>query len=275
MSDEDRAFLEKAFEEAYSHVEDPNKIMFEAIAQIKSEERTDTSIITALEVIDRCCDDPDCCRNVETLGGIQTMLDLVGETKQPSIKVRALEILALVLSNNPDIQAVSMKRGALPIFFGLVNSSVAGSEERSKAFRALVALIRQVEEYEDGFLRKDSGISAIAECMCTVEDPRCREKAMNFVTSLGSRERLQKKDVETIATALLPLFEDLADASIQYKWTLGDCVLVLANAGVEAQKEALRAAVVARLVALKKASDTEEVKREVSTLLESQEALSK
>lgn len=141
LNDEDRKFLEKALEEAYSQIEDPNKIMFEAIQQIKSEERTDTSIVTALEIIDRCCDDPDCSRNAEKLDGIQTMLDLIGEKDGP-IRVRALEILALFMSNNPDIQGVGMKRGALAVFLGLVKDSPAGSEERSKAFRALVALVR-------------------------------------------------------------------------------------------------------------------------------------
>jgi hypothetical protein len=52
MSDEDRAFLEKAMKEAFGNVEDPNKIFQEAIEQIKSADRTDESISTALEIID-------------------------------------------------------------------------------------------------------------------------------------------------------------------------------------------------------------------------------
>lgn len=134
-----------------------------------------------------------------------------------------------------------------------------------------------MEEYEDGFLRKDDGVNITAECMGREEDPRTREKAMGFVTSLGSRDRLQKEDVETLTTALLPLFEGLeGDVTIQYKETLASCSLALATSGIESQQEAeaLKRAVVTRLVALKKASDTAD-ENEIATLIECKDLLSK
>ena len=79
-------FLEKALEEAFGQIEDPNQVMSEAADQLRSESRSEESISTALEasadnwsdekvtespraaqVIDRCCDDPDCARNAEKL----------------------------------------------------------------------------------------------------------------------------------------------------------------------------------------------------------------
>merc|ERR1719321_1814783 len=91
MTDEDRQFLEKAMEEAFGKIEDPNKVMAEAIAQIKAPDRTDVSICTALEVIDKCCDDPDCARNCEKLDGLQPLLDLLNSLKGDIVH-RALEI---------------------------------------------------------------------------------------------------------------------------------------------------------------------------------------
>lgn len=324
LSDEDRKFLEAAMQEAFSHIEDPNQIMLEAVNLIKSEERTDATIITALEIIDRCCDDPDCARNADKLGGMQTLIDLA-QAKGGCIRVRTLEILALFLSNNPSMQEVGLRRGFLEVFLGLVRNAPVGSEERLKAFRSLVALVRAVDANEDKFMKDEGGIKLVVECLGCGEDARTREKALNYVTSLGSRQRLQKEvkrspaalaplaerpmaltddaniakvdaaaepqpeaeaeaeetsykfgpDADLLASAVLPLFRDLTEASMQYKETLATCVLALANTPeMLTQREALREAVVARLVILKTEA-SEDAETELATLLECREALGK
>jgi len=329
LSDEDRKFLEAAMQEAFSHIEDPNQIMLEAVNLIKSEERTDATIITALEIIDRCCDDPDCARNADKLGGMQTLIDLA-QAKGGCIRVRTLEILALFLSNNPSMQEVGLRRGFLEVFLGLVRNAPVGSEERLKAFRSLVALVRAVDANEDKFMKDEGGIKLVVECLGCGEDARTREKALNYVTSLGSRQRLQKEvkrspaalapplaltadgsgrsacaaassakvdaaaepqpeaeaeaeetsykfgpDADLLASAVLPLFSDLTEASMQYKETLATCVLALANTPeMLTQREALREAVVARLVILKTEA-SEDAETELATLLECREALGK
>jgi len=324
LSDEDRKFLEAAMQEAFSHIEDPNQIMLEAVNLIKSEERTDATIITALEIIDRCCDDPDCARNADKLGGMQTLIDLA-QAKGGCIRVRTLEILALFLSNNPSMQEVGLRRGFLEVFLGLVRNAPVGSEERLKAFRSLVALVRAVDENEDKFMKDEGGIKLVVECLGCGEDARTREKALNYVTSLGSRQRLQKevkrspaalaplaerpmaltddaniakvdaaaepqpeakaeaeaedwtfvKNADLLASAVLLLFRDLTEASMQYKETLATCVLALANTPeMLTQREALREAVVARLVILKTEA-SEDAETELATLLECREALGK
>jgi len=324
LSDEDRKFLEAAMQEAFSHIEDPNQIMLEAVNLIKSEERTDATIITALEIIDRCCDDPDCARNADKLGGMQTLIDLA-QAKGGCIRVRTLEILALFLSNNPSMQEVGLRRGFLEVFLGLVRNAPVGSEERLKAFRSLVALVRAVDANEDKFMKDEGGIKLVVECLGCGEDARTREKALNYVTSLGSRQRLQKEvkrspaalaplaerpmaltddaniakvdaaaepqpeaeaeaeetsykfgpDADLLASSVLPLFSDLTEASMQYKETLATCVLALANTPeMLTQREALREAVVARLVILKTEA-SEDAETELATLLECREALGK
>merc|ERR1719401_984681 len=110
---------------------------------------------------------------------MQPLLDLV-KTHAGPIRVRAMEILALLLSNNPHIQTVGVKRGALQLFLGLVRDSQRKSEDRSKAFRALVALIRQMEAYEDEFLRHNDGVAMLIDFLSLEEDARTREKAASF-----------------------------------------------------------------------------------------------
>merc|ERR1719454_785030 len=150
MTDADRDFLEKAMEEAFG--------------QIKAPDRTDTSITTALEVIDKCCDDPDCARNCEKLDGLQPLLDLLG-THKGAISARTLEILALLFANNPNIQEAGARRGAMDAFLRLVRESPAGSETKSKAFRALVTLVRSVKDFEETLLKEKGGISVIISCV--------------------------------------------------------------------------------------------------------------
>lgn len=245
-------------EEAFGQIEDPNQVMLEAINQIKAADRTESSIVTALEVIDRCCDDRDCARNAEKLDGIQPLLDLLGAYKD-SIRERTLEILALLTSNNPEIQDVCAKRGGLKILLELVNNASPGSEERQKAFRALVSLIRCNVPLEDEFLGEHNGISVTISCMSSVESAKAQEKALSFTRSLAQTERLKTPQVDQLASATAALLHaDLAEANLQYCETLASCaddLAGLASAGAAAE---LEAAIVARL---KSAKVDDEVER--------------
>jgi len=226
LSDEDRAFLEKAMEEAFGKMEDPNKIMQEAIEQINSKDRTDESIATALEVLDKCCDDVDCARNVEKLNGLQPLIDLL-RTHSGPIRVRTLEILALLFSNNPDIQQAGVRRGAMKVFAGLVGECPRGSDERAKAFRALVALVRQVAVFEETLLRGAGGIAIILSCLEPEEDARSREKAASFVRSLAADGRFQDDEAAALIKAVVPLLRGIVDEGTQYREVVTGCTFEL------------------------------------------------
>lgn len=228
MSGEDRAFLEKAMEAAFPSTEDPNNIMKEAKNQIVSEGATDESIITSLEVIDRCCDDIDCARNAEKLGVIKPLLDLLA-SHNPSIQVRTLEILALLFSNNLNIQEAGMKHDAMDTFMKLVKESPSGSEERCKSFRALVALVRNVPAHEEQLLNHDAWDEILVACLDCKELPGTREKALSFVRSLGETGTLKKEKISVLAAAIALLFDQLQDMGIQYRETLASCVDELAT----------------------------------------------
>lgn len=225
LSAEDREFLENALQEAFSLIEDANKIMKEAAEQLQSPERTDASIQTALEVMDKCCDDPDVARNVEKLGGLQPLLDLLSTHPGP-LRVRACEILALLFSNNPLIQEAGYKRGALPALFEIVKDATTSADDRSKAFRALVALIRHIEAYEVTFLREMGGFDVVLKAMGRQEDLRMNEKAVTFSSHLAASGRLEAQELSRVGLALAPTFA-IADAKLQFKEERARCALEL------------------------------------------------
>lgn len=264
MSDEDRKFLEAAMKEAFGQIEDPNEVMLEAIKEIKADTRTDESITTALEIIDRCCDEPDCARNAEKLDGVQPLLDLLG-THNSVLQARTLEILALFFSNNPNMQAVGVRRGAMKVFLGLMKSSPPQSDVRPKAFRALVALVRQVDEYEETFLGTEDGVQVLLGCLGPEEAARTHEKAASFVGALATAGRLKGPDVRSLAQALAQLFPGAGSESIQYRETLASSAFELAHASPAECPPELDQAVRTRLAQVQ-ADKSEDTEVEASTL---------
>lgn len=228
MSDEDREFLERAMEEAFGQIEDPNKVMQEAVGMITAEDRTEETIMTALEVLDRCCDDPDCSRNADKLGAIQALLDLL-EPYPGQIRLRALEFLALIFSNNPIMQKAGADKGGMELLLGLVRGADQGSEDRMKSFRTLVSMTRNVEEYETKLLRELGGSAVIVACMDPEEDSKTREKSVSFVRSLVANGIVSSEEVAQFADSLQQLFNStLGDESIQYRETLAGTAVELA-----------------------------------------------
>lgn len=274
LSDEDREFLEKAMEEAFGKIEDPNQVMAEAIAQIKSPERTEASITTALEILDRSCDDPDCARNAEKLDGVQPLLDLLS-TQGPVLRMRTFEILALFFSNNTHIQEAGIRRGAVPLFLRLMRGSAPGSDERNKAFRTLVALIRKIEAAEESFLRETDGIAVLVACMSLDELPALQEKAASFVRSLGGDRRLRPEDVASLAPAVGQLLQRAGENTrhIQYRETLAQCACELAVVAPTVCQDSLAEGVKARLAELTTASEPSEVEQEKAALEDCKQAL--
>lgn len=250
LSEEDKEFLEKAFEEAASMMEDLNKIMEEAIGQLKSPERTNESVITALEIMDRCCDDPDCCRNIETLDGLQVLIDLVRDWPEDIIRVRTLEILALMLSNNPNIQAAANGRGGMEVFVKLAQDSPAGSDLRSKAFRCSAALVRGVDDLQKKFVKDLDGASVAVTCLGANEDASLQGKAATLLRDLTSTGCLDASAIAQVVPALAALI-GRPDGDIQYRELLASCAHALTDKGQPGDLQPLKDAVAQRLKQLK------------------------
>lgn len=250
MTDEDKAFLERAFEEAASMIEDMNKLMQEAIDQIKSPERTNESLITALEIMDRCCDDPDCARNIEKLDGLQALIDIIRDWPEILIKVRALEILALMLSNNPDIQAHTDRRGGMEAFVKLVQDSPVGSDLRSKAFRCSAALVRGVDDLQKKFVGEFSGTSVAVTCLGAKEEASLRGKAASLLRDLINQGCIDKEGIAQVVPALTSLIGH-SEGEVQYREQLAGCAFEITEPGRAADLKSLIEAIDQRLKQLK------------------------
>lgn len=254
LSDEDREFLQKAMEDAFEQIEDPNKVFTEAIQQIKSAERTEESVYTALEIIDRLCDDPDVARNAEKLDGLQPLLEVASDM-QGLVRVRTLEVLALVFSNNPNIQNAGVKRDGISRFLSLTRQAPVGSDEKSKAFRALVALVRQVPEHERALLQNEEAAALLHQLLDKREEARTREKVASFVTGLAVSGVLEEGLVAPISVALGPLLnDDDDDLTVQYRETVSACAFELARLAPASCKSALLDHVESRLKAISDSS---------------------
>lgn len=246
MSDEDKAYLQNAMEEAFKHIEDPNEIFREAMEQVGKEDASDEAVLTALEVVDRCCDDPDVARNVEKLNGIQVLLDVSGSSRGEAARCRGMEMLAILLSNNAQIQEKAFERGGMELFLQAIRQSPAASDTRNKAFRTLVALVRGVAAYEVALLA-EGGAAVVVECLSVGEDARLREKAANFARGLAAEGRLNAEDHGRIAAALAPLFADAAEQQLQYREVVAQCASELLRAAPSRCPPELVAGVRARL----------------------------
>jgi len=138
-----------------------------------------------------------------------------------------------------------------------VLDSATGSETKSKAFRALVSLVRKVQAFEEQLLRERDGVNVIIACADS-SDLRLCEKVASFVRSLVHDGRLPAEDVARLAAVLAPLLRDTGIAEIQYRETLSSCVCELARAAPGACPPDLKAAAQERLAELSPAGEETE-----------------
>lgn len=256
MTEEDREFLEKAMEEAFGKIEDPNQVLAEAISQLKGSGGAEDVILTTLEVIDKCCDDPDCARNVEKLDGVQPLLDVLKSHKGP-VCVRTLEILALLFANNPTIQEAGERRGAMSMILQSLQDAEATSEQQNKAFRALVALLRNFRTLEEAFLKDAGGHQILMSCLDVSRDAKMREKAVSFLSSLAHEKLLNSVDVERLVAPVAGLLQSADEESLQYRESLAACVCSLATLAESQGRQQLAEATQKRLIQLGKENDTD------------------
>lgn len=113
--------------------------------------QTPEAMIVALEIIDRCCDDPDCCRNLEHFGGIKPLLKYALSDYE-DVSMKCCEILSLMLSNNEKMQLSAFENhNALDFLCS------ATTPNYSKARLALLgAIVRGHATIESSFCRKSS-----------------------------------------------------------------------------------------------------------------------
>lgn len=233
MSDEDKQFLEKAMEQAFAQIEDPNKIFKEAIDQIRDPPVSDELALTILETIDRCCDDPDVARNLEVFDGIRPLLALLGSANT-TVVARACEVLALMVANNPKMQRAAYEKGALDLLMAPVPNDIPRWRGQ---VRLLTAIVASEETVEQEFLKRD-GVPFLGHCMCS-GDEKIVTRAASFMRHLLVLDII--KPTEETAGYVAKAVADLRETAIQSGEILACCAKAHSAIRSKDLKESLKA----------------------------------
>eukprot|EP00397_Hematodinium_sp_SG-2012_P040172 GEMP01043971.1.p1 GENE.GEMP01043971.1~~GEMP01043971.1.p1 ORF type:complete len:290 (+),score=60.55 GEMP01043971.1:60-929(+) len=226
MSKEDRAFLQTAMEEMFSQIEDPNKIFKEAVDKLR-DCPNDEETMTTLEIIDRCCDDPDVPRNLEVHDGLTPMLALL-DRPNSSIVARTCEVLGLMLANNDKMQRAAFEKNALDKLM-TCHDWTDTIRCRGKV-RLLTATVRNEPHIEEEFVKRD-GIEFLGQCM-KCGDEKTVTRAASMLSHLVQMERTTA--TATTSSYLARAYTDLRTASIQSGETLAFCAK--AHSGIESKE---------------------------------------
>eukprot|EP00397_Hematodinium_sp_SG-2012_P042449 GEMP01046960.1.p1 GENE.GEMP01046960.1~~GEMP01046960.1.p1 ORF type:complete len:296 (+),score=57.34 GEMP01046960.1:24-890(+) len=256
LSKEDRDYLQTAMEAMFAQIEDPNTIFKDVVDKIR-ENPSDEVALTTLEVLDRCCDDPDVSGNIEVLDGLTPMLKLL-DSANSNIVARAGEVLGLMLANNPTIQRAAFDKNALDNLLTVPDwTDVVRC--RGKV-RLLTAIVRN-EEYVEAEFVKRGGILFLGECMGCGD-----EKTVTRAASLLSHLMSVKRAPATPSTALYiaRAYTDMRTTSIQSGEILGVC----ASAHTATKSKQLRDALRPRMKYIYNENDTTSYKQELELILE-------
>lgn len=149
LSPEDIEFLQGAIKECLSKIEDPYEAMDEAVKNFKSDD--EGIILAAAKIVERLLDEyPEIARNLNKINAVDPLLQLI-ESENVHILESVLQIFSLALSNNPDLQDVVFKKGALKkLLIKLQQSQVTHID--TKLITAISALIRHHNEAENKFI---------------------------------------------------------------------------------------------------------------------------
>eukprot|EP00919_Chromeraceae_sp_WS-2016_P028265 GHVR01066868.1.p1 GENE.GHVR01066868.1~~GHVR01066868.1.p1 ORF type:complete len:224 (-),score=31.41 GHVR01066868.1:406-1077(-) len=151
LSSEDTEFLRNAIREAMNQEEDPNRLIVESVPKLSSPNIQER--LCALGVIEKCLDFPEVGRNLEKLGALKPLTDLLSEPTE-QIVLMALEILSFALQNNPTVQSAAVQHGALEKLESLVMAKDCSQQILLKSVGALANLVRNNTAAELVFVKR-------------------------------------------------------------------------------------------------------------------------
>lgn len=197
LSGEDKKFLEGAMAQAFGEVEDYNELMQDAINKISTDFDNSDTVYTALEVVDKCCDNLDVPRNLHLFGGIEVMLKTL-EHPNEDIACKGASLFALMLQNNEEIQKLTDEAGALDKIYKF------SDRDENCLFRALglaSALIRNESALEEKFV-SGPGSALLTRSLATDHVVRVRTKGVNLLRWLLIQQKIKGEAVNQFAIAL-------------------------------------------------------------------------
>lgn len=124
------------------------------------------------ELVDIVCS-LDYARDLQKIGGMPTLLDLLGAA-HPSLRWRAAEVIATCVANNPPVQKEFLEGGALPCLLVLLSDS--NVTVQTKGVLAISSLVRCYPPALAAF-RASSGVQRLVTLLCD-KDPRLQRKVL-------------------------------------------------------------------------------------------------
>ena len=186
-------------------MEDHNEMMKEALEKIQKDFEDSDSVYTALEVVDKCCDNLDVPRNLHKFGGVEIMLKVL-EHPNSDIACKGAALFTLMLSNNPVVQKVTGEKNALDAIYKF---SDRGEEPFFRALGLASALIRHESDLEDKFVA-GAGSGLIVKALSPDQSVRIRTKGGSLLRHLLLENKIKAGDANILKiaeglTAILPL----------------------------------------------------------------------
>jgi hypothetical protein len=192
MDSDRRLWLEKALNAAFDGGEDPNQIMRKAVAEIQ-----DGRISVGLDMLDHVSDFPDCAENIDTIGALMELINLLKSEDRNVVK-RTCEVLNYYLPNNPKIQlSAAVKYNCISNLKSCLEERAQDNELISSFLSVLANVIRNVTPLENGFIR-EGGISFVSYIVRSRLTVGSVQKVCGLLLSLSQRHDLSshKKEME-------------------------------------------------------------------------------
>ncbi len=178
MDSERRKWLEGALDSAFGGQEDPNALIKKAVQEIH-----ENGISAGLDMLDFGSDILECVENIDKLGGLKVMIDLV-KSDSPDTVIRASNVLHLYLSNNPRAQIAASVRYDL---MKILRHSLEVFRDNIPVINALLStfggLVRDVAVLENSFI-KDHHIDNLVSLAEQLSDSSCVQKIVALVSYL-------------------------------------------------------------------------------------------
>lgn len=164
------------------------EIIGRAIADSNSSGMTDeveTGLASTLDVLIDYVGSIDYANDFNKLGGLSLFVPLL-DMNITEIKIKACELFAEIVQNNPKAQSNAIEAGLMPVFTHLLDAD-SDNNVRVKALYALSCLVRDNPEAQHRFDSELDGLSVLLRAVQTeTPDHKLRIKASFLLTSLTS-----------------------------------------------------------------------------------------
>ncbi|KAF8822397.1 hypothetical protein IE077_003858, partial [Cardiosporidium cionae] len=193
LNEEDISFLQGAIQEALSSVEDPSKLITEAIEKLS--DSNESVIITAIELIEKCVDFyPETARQFDRLNAMEPLLHVLSSRNEDIVE-RSFQIMAFIFSNNPTVQQHAYEKKALPILMEFLETTPS-TKLAIRCLGAISALIRNIGDAEKDFV-ESNGLKALVIALNS-ENTKYQEKAMTLSRHFLDINRFSYENIENL-----------------------------------------------------------------------------